>query len=231
MHPSLQKCTPGSKVGCIGIQISVICQSNIIRTKSSLWETGSDYLFISTDTKTPTFRMALSSVPNPNREDRERRKSAIRKTGKAAPIIGELPCLLLCYSASCGAFPLFAFSICCAFHSANSRCPSSLSTIRSSAIRKSNPILSCLIHALCAIDTTRRPPWGCMKGPQPLHLKSAAATCAARGTGVHRRLWRMKVDGASGIAGSALGATMRVPRKAARRFRYHLECAQRAREK
>ena len=102
-------------------------QSNIIRTKSSLWETGSDYLFISTDTKTPTFRMALSSVPNPNREDRERRKSAIRKTGKAAPIIGELPCLLLCYSASCGAFTLFAFSICCAFHSANSRCPSSLS--------------------------------------------------------------------------------------------------------
>ena len=102
-------------------------QSNIIRTKSSLWETGSDYLFISTDTKTPTFRMALSSVPNPNREDRERRKSAIRKTGKAAPIIGELPCLLLCYSVSCGAFTLFAFSICCAFHSANSRCPSSLS--------------------------------------------------------------------------------------------------------
>ena len=102
-------------------------QSNIIRTKSSLWETGSDYLFISTDTKTPTFRMALSSVPNPNREDRERRKSAIRKTGKAAPIIGELPCLLLCYSASCGAFTLLAFSICCAFHSANSRCPSSLS--------------------------------------------------------------------------------------------------------
>ena len=102
-------------------------QTNIIRTWFSLWEMGSDYLFISTDTKTPTFRMALSSVPNPNREDRERRKSAIRKTGKAAPIIGELPCLLLCYSASCGAFTLFAFSICCAFHSANSRCPSSLS--------------------------------------------------------------------------------------------------------
>ena len=102
-------------------------QTKIIRTKSSLWETGSDYLFISTDTKAPTFRMALSSVPNPNREDRERRKSAIRKAGKAATIIGELPCLLLCYSASCGAFTLFAFSICCAFHSANSRCPSSLS--------------------------------------------------------------------------------------------------------
>lgn len=96
-------------------------QTKIIRTKSSLWETGSDYLFISTDTKAPTFRMALSSVPNPNRE---RRKSAIREAGKAATIIGELPCLLLCYSASCGAFTLFAFSICCAFHSANSRCPS-----------------------------------------------------------------------------------------------------------
>ena len=119
----------------LGSVTSVVCgfesrrphQSNIIRTRSSLWETGSDYLFISTDTKTPTFRMALSSVPNPNREDHERRKSAIRKTGKAAPIIGELPCLLLCYSVSCGAFTLFAFSICCAFHSANSRCPSSLS--------------------------------------------------------------------------------------------------------
>lgn len=44
-------------------------QTKIIRTKSSLWGTGSDYFFISTDTKTPTFRMALSSFPNPNRED------------------------------------------------------------------------------------------------------------------------------------------------------------------
>ena len=30
---------------------------------------GFGLFFISTDTQTPTFRMALSSVPNPNRED------------------------------------------------------------------------------------------------------------------------------------------------------------------
>lgn len=33
-------------------------QTNIIRTSSSLWGTGSDYLFISRDMKTPISRMA-----------------------------------------------------------------------------------------------------------------------------------------------------------------------------
>lgn len=73
------------------------------------------------------FPNGVIKLPESKPRGPEIRKSAIRKTGKAAPIIGELHCLLLCYSASCGAFTLFAFSICYAFHSVNSRCPSSLS--------------------------------------------------------------------------------------------------------
>ena len=72
---------------------------------------------------------------------------------------------------------------------------------------------------------------GCMKGPQPLHMKSAAATCAARGAGACRAQWAIQAGGAPGIARSAIRATMRVSRKAASRLRYHLECARRAREK
>ena len=72
---------------------------------------------------------------------------------------------------------------------------------------------------------------GCMKGLQPFHMKSAAATCAARGAEACRCQWRMQAGRAPGIARSAIRATMRVPRKAASRFRYHLECARRAREK
>ena len=72
---------------------------------------------------------------------------------------------------------------------------------------------------------------GCMKGPPPLHMKSTAATCAPRGVGACRAQWAIQTGGAPGIARSAIGATMRAPRKAASRFRYHLECARRAREK
>ena len=31
--------------------------------------------------------------------------------------------------------------------------------------------------------------WGCMKGPQSLHMKSAAATCAVRGAAASRFLY------------------------------------------
>ena len=48
-------------------------QTNIIRTKSSLWETGSDYLFILRNLRILISAMVLSSVRTPNQEDRERK--------------------------------------------------------------------------------------------------------------------------------------------------------------
>ena len=43
-------------------------QTNIIRTRSSLWETGSDYLFSLGGSRKPISETALSSVRNPSRE-------------------------------------------------------------------------------------------------------------------------------------------------------------------
>ena len=45
-------------------------QTQIIRTKSSLWEMGSDYLFSLRDLKIRIFAMEWSSGLNPNREGR-----------------------------------------------------------------------------------------------------------------------------------------------------------------
>ena len=45
-------------------------QTNKIRTRSSLWETGSDFVFSTEISISP---MVCCAVPNPSREDRERR--------------------------------------------------------------------------------------------------------------------------------------------------------------
>ena len=48
-----------------------MCQTNKIRTRSSLWETGSDFVFSTGVSISPMVRCA---VLNPNREGHERRK-------------------------------------------------------------------------------------------------------------------------------------------------------------
>ena len=50
-------------------------QSNIIRTRSSLWETGSDYLFISRSMRIRTSETVLWSVLPPSQEDQEKRNN------------------------------------------------------------------------------------------------------------------------------------------------------------
>ena len=51
----------------------VVHQTNIIRTNSSQWEMGSDYLFSSGDLRKPISETASSSGQNPSRESQGKR--------------------------------------------------------------------------------------------------------------------------------------------------------------
>lgn len=62
------------------IDFDRLLQTQIIRTKSSLWEMGSDYLFILRNLRIPISEMAWSSGLSPNQGGRENlRKSNWRE--------------------------------------------------------------------------------------------------------------------------------------------------------
>ena len=60
----------GAQQAC-GFESRSVHQTNKIRTRSSLWETGSDFVF---STRVSFFPMVYCAVQNPSREGRERRK-------------------------------------------------------------------------------------------------------------------------------------------------------------
>ena len=55
-------------------------QTNIIRTRSSLWETGSDYLFALASSRKPISETVLSNGQNQNPEGQEKRESNPKPT-------------------------------------------------------------------------------------------------------------------------------------------------------
>ena len=96
--------------GCAGNQCDYakhcrFIQTNIIRTCSSLWETGSDYLFSWTDTKAPVSATGYGESQLLNQEGRRRRKRPNkRKKGGCSRLHGAsaLCVLTFCLSASFG---------------------------------------------------------------------------------------------------------------------------------
>ena len=63
----------GASTSVCGFKSHLPHQTKIIRTRSFLWERGSDYLFISRSSKIRTSGTVSSSGPPPNQEAQERK--------------------------------------------------------------------------------------------------------------------------------------------------------------
>ena len=95
----------GRQARAYGFKSHLPHQTNIIRTCSSLWETGSDYLFSWIDTKAPVSATGCGESRLLNQEGRRRRKRPNkRKKGGCSRLHGAsaLCVLTFCLSASFG---------------------------------------------------------------------------------------------------------------------------------